>query len=126
MLNSPVGVILSIATPTLPPVHPQPSPDTSIPDSTPARPFFASEIIDEIIDYLLSLSPSRCAERPVVRNHILSGNLQRPIQRALDHLDVDALVSLTGVCPASKWIIPWTPARVVSAGGPSFCSVFIT
>ncbi|RKO89334.1 hypothetical protein BDK51DRAFT_49162 [Blyttiomyces helicus] len=38
----------------------------------------------------------------VLREHILNGKLRRPIQRALDTLDVDALTLIADVCPNGR------------------------
>ncbi|RKO83629.1 hypothetical protein BDK51DRAFT_53191 [Blyttiomyces helicus] len=61
---------------------------------------------NETIDQILEHAPPRIAvslrRSAVLRKHILAGNLEIPIQRALNRLDVDALQFFARVCPAWK------------------------
>ncbi|RKO84102.1 hypothetical protein BDK51DRAFT_37295, partial [Blyttiomyces helicus] len=60
-----------------------------------------NEILDEIIELLPVHVAIELRRKAVLRRHIMNGKLRRPLQRALDRLDVPALTFFAGVCP--KW-----------------------
>ncbi|RKO84848.1 hypothetical protein BDK51DRAFT_27174 [Blyttiomyces helicus] len=72
--------------------------------STPPR------LMDELIDQIVELLPVRVAvslrRNVVLRKHIRAGKLRRPIQRALNRIDLDALRYFARICPEWKSTCP--------------------